>query len=195
MATTATPYGARPVGTLSASGSFTGKARAYKIASAYAANIFAGDFVKLAVGGTVEKDTGTTALTPIGIFVGCQYTDPVTGQLVQDQLWPTGTVASDALAFVIDDPHVLFEMQADGPLLQNYLAANFAVVQTAGSTTVKRSKNAADASTGAATATLPVKLVDFVRRPDNAVGDAFTDGVFMFNVGHQLRNTTGVALS
>ena len=36
MATTATPNGAEPVGTLSSSGSFTGKVRHIKIANAYA---------------------------------------------------------------------------------------------------------------------------------------------------------------
>lgn len=195
MASTATPYGARPVGTLSASGSFTGKARAFKIASGYDTSIFAGDFVELVVAGTIEKDTGTATLTPVGIFVGCEYTDPNTGQLVQDQYWPANTVASDAVAFVVDDPDVIFEMQADGSIDQNYLCANAGVVQTAGSTKVKRSKNALDQSTAAATNTLPLKIIDFVRRPDNEVGDDFTDVVCIFNVGHLYRNTTGLALT
>lgn len=195
MSATATPYGFKPVGTLSASGSFTGKARAYKIASGYGTSIFAGDIVTLVVAGTVEKDTGTATATPIGIFVGCEYTDPTTGQLVQDQYWPASTVASDAVAFVVDDPNVLFEVQADGAIAQNYLGANAGIVQTAGTTTVKRSRNALDRSTAAATPTLPLRIVDFVRRPDNAVGDAYTDVVCKFNVGHQLVNTTGLALS
>ena len=50
MATTATPNGAEPIGTLSSSGSFTGKIRHIKIASAYAVNIFYGDFVKIVAG-------------------------------------------------------------------------------------------------------------------------------------------------
>ena len=40
MATTATPMGAEPVDTLSASGSFTGKVRHIKIASGYGTAIF-----------------------------------------------------------------------------------------------------------------------------------------------------------
>ncbi len=63
MAATATPMGAEPVGTLSASGSFSGKVRHIKIASGYAANIFYGDFVKMVAAGVVQKDTGTTTLT------------------------------------------------------------------------------------------------------------------------------------
>jgi hypothetical protein len=42
------------------------------------------------------------------------------------------------------------------------------------------------------TATLPLKIVDFVDGPDSAVGDEFTDVLVMFNVGHQLLNTTGI---
>ena len=80
MATAATPMGAEPVDTLSASGSFTGKGRHIKIANAYATAIFYGDFVKLVNTGTVEKDTGTATATPVGIFMGCFYTDPSTSQ-------------------------------------------------------------------------------------------------------------------
>lgn len=192
MSATATPYGAKPVGTLSGSGSFSGKRRAYKIASGYDTAIFDGDFVTLVNTGTVEKDAGTTTMTPIGIFVGCQYTDPVTGQLVEDQYWPANTVADDAVAFVVDDPNVLFQIQADDTLAQTALGNNAAVVQTAGNATFKQSRNTLDASTIATTNTLPLRIVEFVDGPDSAVGDAFTDVICKFNAGHQLLNTTGV---
>lgn len=192
MSSVATPYGARPVGTLSGSGSFSGKRRAYKIASGYATSIFYGDFVKLVAAGTVEKDITTTTLTPIGIFVGCQYTDPNSGQIVNDQYWPASTAASDAVAFVVDDPHVLFQMQADEAVDQADLGANFAVVQTAGSATTKISRNAVDGSSHATTPGLPLRLVEFVDGPDSAPGDAYTDLIMAFNAGHQLLNTTGV---
>ena len=81
MATTAAPYGARPINTTSASGSYTGKVQHIKIASAYDTAIFYGDFVKLVTAGTVEKDAGTAALTTIGIFMGCKYTDSTSKQM------------------------------------------------------------------------------------------------------------------
>jgi hypothetical protein len=65
-------------------------------------------------------------------------------------------------------------------------------VQTAGSTAIGTSKNTVGISTAATTATLPLKIVDFVDGPDSAVGDEFTDVLVMFNVGHQLLNTTGI---
>ena len=192
MATSAAPTGAEPVGTLSASGSFTGKVRHIKIASGYGTAIFYGDFVKLVSSGTVEKDTGTTSLTPVGVFMGCSYTDPSTNQKTFNQTFPASTAASDIMAYVLDDPNVLMQMQGDASLAQTTLGNNVAVVQTAGSTTIGRSKNAVDSSTAATTNTLPLRIIDFVDGPTSTVGDAFTDVIVKFNVGHIYENTTGI---
>jgi len=193
MAASATPMGAEPVDGLSACGSFSGKVRHIKIASGYAADVFYGDFVKLVSTGTVEKDTGTATMTPVGIFMGCFYTDPNTSQPTFNQMWPTGTVASDAMAYVLDDPDAVFRMQADDSLAQTTLGNNIAVVQTAGSTTIGRSKNAVDASTAATTNTLPLRILEFMDGPDSEVGDAYTDVLLTYNWGmHQYRNATGV---
>ena len=83
-------------------------------------------------------------------------------------------------------------MQGDASLAQTALGNNVAVVQTAGSTTIGRSKNAVDSSTIATTNTLPLRIMEFVDGPDSSVGDSFTDVIVKFNVGHQLDNTTGV---
>ena len=192
MATTAAPYGARPINTTSASGSYTGKVQHIKIASAYDTAIFYGDFVKLVTAGTVEKDTGTAALTPIGIFMGCKYTDSTSKQMTFNQQWPADMAASDAVAYVVTDPEVLFRMQSDQTVAQAALGANASVVQTAGSTSIGNSKCAFDGSTVATTNTFPVKVVDFVDGPTSSVGDTYTDVIVKFNVGHQLTNTTGI---
>ena len=192
MATSAAPTGAEPVGTLSASGSFTGKVRHIKIASGYGTAIFYGDFVKLVSSGTVEKDTGTTSLIPVGVFMGCSYTDPSTNQKTFNQQFPASTAASDIVAYVLDDPSVLMRMQGDATLAQTTLGNNVAVVQTAGSTSIGRSKNAVDSSTVATTNTLPLRIIDFVDGPTSTVGDAFTDVIVKFNVGHIYENTTGI---
>ena len=192
MATSAAPTGAEPVGTLSASGSFTGKVRHIKIASGYGTAIFYGDFVKLVSSGTVEKDTGTTSLTPVGVFMGCSYTDPSTNQKTFNQQFPASTAASDIMAYVLDDPSVLMRMQGDATLAQTTLGNNVAVDQTAGSTSIGRSKNAVDSSTVATTNTLPLRIIDFVDGPTSTVGDSFTDVIVKFNVGHIYENTTGI---
>ena len=192
MATSATPMGAEPVGCLSAGGSFSGKVRHYKIANAYGTAIFYGDFVKLVNTGTVEKDTGTTTLTPIGVFVGVSYTDPNTNQKTFSQYFPASTAADDISAYVMDDPNLLMQMQGDDSLAQTTLGNNVAVVQTAGSTSIGRSKNAVDSSTAATTNTLPLRIVEFVDGPDSTVGDSFTDVIVKFNAGHLMDNTTGI---
>ncbi len=177
MATTATPMGAEPTDTLSASGSFTGKVRHIKIASGYGTGIFYGDFVKLVAAGTVEKAAVTTAVVAgtVGIFVGCSYTDPTTSQLTFNQQFPASTAADDIMAYVVDDPKLVFRMQGDGSIAQTGLGNNVSAVNTAGSTSIGRSKNALDASTIATTNSLPLRIVDFVDGPNSAVGDAFTD--------------------
>ena len=192
MAASAAPYGAKPIGTLSASGSFTGKVQHIKIASGYDTLISWGDFVKLVAAGTIEKDTGTTTATPVGVFMGCSYTDPTTSQPTYAQMWTADVAASDAMAYVLTDPNVLFQMQGDGAITQAMLGSNFAIVVTAGSTTIGRSKNAVDQSTSNTTNTLPLRIVDYVDGPDSAGGDAYTDVIMKFNVGHQYVNTTGI---
>ena len=192
MPSSATPYGAMPQAGLSCNGSFTGKVRHIKIASAYDTAIFYGDFVKLVAAGTVEKDEGTTSMTPVGIFVGCKYTDPNSKNLTFNQQWVADTSASDAVAYVMDDPNILFQMQCDGTAAQTVLGSNCAVTQTAGSTSIGTSKNTVDISTTATTNTLPLRIIDFVDGPNSAVGDSYTDVIVKFNVGHLYDNTTGL---
>ena len=191
MAIVATPSGAEPVGTLSASGSFTGKVRHIKIASAYNTTIFYGDFVKLVAAGTAEKAAVTTAVVAgtVGVFVGCAYTDPTTKQPTFSQFWPANTVASDAVAYVADDPSLVFQMQADEAIAQTGLGNNVSAVSTAGSTDIGRSRNALDGGSIATTNTLPLRIVDFVDGPKSAVGDAFTDCIVTWLPGSHAYDT------
>jgi hypothetical protein len=194
MASTASPMGARPVGSL-VSAAYNAKITHYKINNAYGTDIFYGDFVKWADNNpntTIQKDTGTTSMTPIGVFLGCSYTDPSTGQTTFNQYYPASTAADDIMAYVASDPFLVMQMQSDEALDQDDLGKNVAVVQTAGSTSIGTSKNAVDGSTANTTNTLPLKIIDFVEGPDSAIGDAKTDVLVMFNVGHQLLNATGI---
>jgi len=177
MATSATPNGAEPVNTLSASGSYSGKVRHMKIASAYGTAIFYGDFVKLVAAGTVEKAAVTTAVVAgtVGIFVGCSYTDPSTSQLTFNQQYPASTTASDIMAYVVDDPKLVFKMQADEAIAQTGLGNNVSAVSTAGSTAIGRSKNALDGGSIATTNSLPLRVLEFVEGPSSTVGDTYTD--------------------
>ena len=120
------------------------------------------------------------------------YTDPNTNQKTFSQYFPASTAADDISAYVMDDPNLLMQMQGDDSLAQTTLGNNVAVVQTAGSTSIGRSKNAVDSSTAATTNTLPLRIVEFVDGPDSTVGDSFTDVIVKFNAGHLMDNTTGI---
>jgi len=199
MATTAAPYGLKAVNLVGGQ-PYAGSTRQIKIASGYAANIYNGSVVSVVAAGTVEivSEVGSAAdvfpAGTVGVFVGCSYTDPNTKQKLFKQYWPSGTVASDAVAYVIDDPDVVFQIQADDTLAQSALGINIPVVNpTAGSTTTGNSTMAADASAIAVGATLAFKIVDFVDAPGSAVGDTYTDILVKFNPSsHAYTAGTGI---
>jgi hypothetical protein len=183
MSSVATPNGATPVGTLSASGSYSGKMRHYPIATTYGTLICTGDFVTIVAGGGVEKNvvTDTATAVTLGIFMGCAYTDPTTGQLTFSSNWPASNAATDAVAYVADDPNLLFQMQSAGAITADDRGQNGTIVVTAGTAAIGRSRNAISATTDT-TSTLPVRIVDFVDGPDSAAGDAYTDVVLRFTL-------------
>lgn len=190
MANTATPYGLRPVQLIGGQ-SFAGSTRLLKIASGYATSIFFGDVVKCVSDGTIAKDTGTTALTPIGVFMGVQYTDASYGFTTR-QCWTASTVAADAFAFVCDDPDTLFQIQADAAVTQTGLFNNAAVVQGTGSLLTGNSAVSLSASSLATTNTLPLRVVDFVNG-SAGLAESFPDIIVKWNFGmHAYEAALGV---
>jgi hypothetical protein len=201
MASTAAPYGFKPVNLVGGQ-PYAGSTRQIKIASGYASNLFNGQIVSIVAAGTVELvTTNGDNSTPfpagtIGVFVGCSYTDPNTKQKLFAQYWPTGTVASDAVAYVVDDPDVLLQVQADGSMAQATLGSNahLAAVQSTstGSTVTGNSNTALDATVNT-TSGFAFRVVDFVESPDSTVGDAYTDVLVKFNPdAHSYLNKTGI---
>ena len=194
MAKTATPYGLKAVNHVGGT-PYAGSTRLLPIASGYASNLFNGQVVQIETDGTVGL-VGTFGEGVIGVFVGCTYTDPNTQQLTFNNMWPTGLVASDAKAYVIDDPDVVFMAQADGSVTQADLGQNteFAAAQsTSTGVLINGNSTSAVESTTAATATLPFRIVDFVESPTSNVGDEFTDVLIKFNAGiHSYDNPTGI---
>jgi hypothetical protein len=131
----------------------------------------------------------------VGVFVGCSFTDPNTNQVVYSQLWPTGTVASDAMAFVVDDPSVLFTIQADGAPSNtgDVYGKNALLVQTAPNTSLKVSRVSLDISTLATTATYPIRVIDYLGGDKgDEKGTSYPILVCKFNY-HQHTSTTGSA--
>mgnify|MGYP003635487139 FL=1 len=141
----------------------------YPIASAYAANIAAGDLVTLHTDGTVIR--GTTGGVALGVFYGVEYiaTD---GSVKFEKVWNTGTVTKDAAnakAYVYDDPNITYRVQCNG----TFAAANVGELAnvTIGTynSTYGHSTDELLISTLAATAKVlrVLRLIDY---PNNAVG-------------------------
>ena len=100
------PYGLLPINLIGGQ-VFAGSTRPIPIATNSSTAIFYGDVVKLIDSGTLAKDTGTDAATPVGVFLGCTYTDPVYGKTFR-QYYPGTTNINDVMAYVLDDPDALF---------------------------------------------------------------------------------------
>ena len=214
--TVSAPYGLKPVNLIGGQ-VYAGSTRLIPIASGYATNIFYGDVVKVASTGTIQKDTGTSTVAAngvAGIFMGCTYTNPSTKQPVWSQYWPASTVASDAQAYVVDDPDVLFKVAAvsSGTTVafygQTVIGSNAPLVQNSGSTTSGDSAVAIDGASVATTDSLPIRIVAGVPDTANASGEfcefickfnapyiTLTEGtpnVVAWNGGHMYNNPTGV---
>jgi len=200
MSSTAAPFGLRPIGKLD-SGSLE-VSRQYPIASGYGTAICVGDIVQLVDGGTattIEKQSATgddsTAIDMVGVFMGCKYTDPNSGQLTFSQKWPASLVASDAMAYVVDDPNVLFTIQADAAPTNvgDIYGKNTLLVQTAPNTTLNVSRVALDISELSTDAQNPIRVIDYLGGSEgDEKGTTFPILVCKFNY-HQHSSTTGSA--
>jgi len=188
--TVSAPYGLKPVNSLDGK-PYAGAIRQIPIASGYTACFF-GDAV-LIVDGYLNKDTGTTAATPCGVFVGGQYTNSL-GQTVYSQNLPAG--ATNPIGYVVDDQQALFKVAVvSGTTViagvsRSVVGSNMALVQNAGNTTTGDSAVAVLSSSSNTTATLPIRVIDVV--PDTATGsDSYVELLVKINT-HQYNNTTGV---
>lgn len=168
--TISAPYGLRPRNAIG-NVEYTGTTRMYPIPYGYATDIFFGDIVGLTRGGIQRLSVSTgTAGNVTGIFMGCQYTDPTTKQTRNSQYWPASTLAGDAIAYVCDDPNVVFKgvVCSSGTTLASGAAAmigqNLAMINNTGSTTTGDSKNAilAPTDTPATTSSLPLRVLGLV---------------------------------
>ena len=204
MATTAAPYGLRPI--RRADGMpYAGATSQFLIDPAgEATNLFYGQAVIIGADGYIALATGTGAdltsnsisgtsgVGAIGVFVGCEYVNS-SGQRVQAQYYPSGTNSDSTAikAYVIDDPNVLFQAQLDGTGAQTIIGTNtfFAAAQSTstGDTATGNSTSALDASV--VTTAAAFRIVAHV----SDASDAYPDVLVKFNPGgHQMTNNVGL---
>ena len=76
---------------------YSGGQSRYRIASGYSGKIFQGDLVKQVTGGGVERAAASSTVPLVGVFNGCQYTDPTTGELNHGQKEETAFASMRAI--------------------------------------------------------------------------------------------------
>ena len=175
------PYGLKPINLIGGQ-VFAGSTRDYSIQYGFASNIFYGDLVNI-VRGSIVKNTDTTDSTGnglVGVFLGCEYTNPTTKQTQFAQYWPAGTAATGR-AIVCDDPDTVFKvvMCSATTVIASastaLLGQNFGLIQNAGNVNTGNSAVAAlynASSTGVDLALRAVGLVEETAIQYTAVGSS-----------------------
>ena len=187
MANQDAPFGFRQVGGLGSRPTSEGTSK-YTIASGFADSIFAGDVVEAGAGtseggtaiaaGYVGNAAETSSARNLGIFNGCFYTDPTTSKPTFKNYWPA-SVAAEAQAFVYDNPDDLFEVQAEGTLVQATVARAVDMAYTTGSTINGRSKEEISVTAGA---DLAVRVIRISGDPANSdIGAPNANWIVKFN--------------
>jgi hypothetical protein len=199
------PYGLRGVKILGEQ-YFSGGMHTYPIQNPSAIatqGCYFGDPVGLQGGSVVPLAASPTAGVPgvIGIFQGCSWQDPIRG-FVNSQFLPAGLFSSgvsDVKVKILDNPHVVMRVQADGPVTPDKIGFNGALGQLGQNNpqTGNSKVNLLSASI-AAGAALAVRIYGFVldAAPSPGAGsmpgDAFTDVLVVWNFGiDRYLNATG----
>jgi len=199
MANSNRPSGFTPVGYLNGA-PWNGKARLYSIAASYGTALYIGDPVISS--GTADANgvpgiaIGATTGALRGVIVGLgKYEGTIANPSNLDITYRPASDPSVWYAMVADDPNTIFRIQEKSGTQQ--LAAadiglNTIPVSGAGNGYISGwlLSSYTDA-TPATTATLQLRLLGLVRRPDNAFG-AYAKHLVQINV-HELAHGTGAA--
>ena len=191
MANLDAPFGLRPARTSISSQ----QQNRYRIAANYNTSIFQGDLVAMVTGGGIERVAAGGSGFILGVFNGCEFTDPTTGKPTFSNHYPASTNASDIIANVIDDPNAVFEIQADAAFPVTDLAGNYDILATAGDTTSGTSRIELEVGTSDSTvATLPLKAIDISQDPENSdASSANTNVIVKINNHLFSAGTAGLA--
>lgn len=172
MANAVSPFGLKPVRHRNGA-PFNGAARVYSVAAGNGTAIYVGDLVTLA--GTSQTIDGVVYSDVVQSATGDVFQGVVIGVLptTQDSL-KYRAASTQRLLLVADDPDLLFEIQevsGGTPLAANDIGLNANVVVGTGSTVTGLSGMELNNATEATTNTLDVKIVGFVNRADNEIGE------------------------
>ena len=192
MANTDKAFGLRPLGKVGSNVNNDGDTQ-YRIASNTTDAIFQGDTVTLSGGFLIKATPGAANI--LGVFLGCEYSDPTTKKTTFKNFYPGAVVADDIVASVVDDPNALFLVQASGVAANTCVGLNADLVQTvAGNTTTGVSGLELSTGTLAADADLNVKVVGISSVPgEGDVTTAHANLIVKINEHLYSAPTVGVA--
>ena len=167
MANVLERFGLRPSRQLNGS-PFINAQNRYRIASGNSTSIFQGDLVKPLSTGTISRYVTNTSDSVVGVFNGCFYTDPNTQKPTFSNFYPQSTNASDIIAFVIDAPDTVFEINADEIFAVADIFKNYTVNNATGSTQTGISLVQLDVSLSGVDGTYVVQAIDISQDPNNS---------------------------
>lgn len=191
MANVNAPRGALPMRRMDGA-MWNGMVQSYTLASALGQNIFFGDIVKMTTSGVINLTTSTEQSR--GIFQGVEYTD-ASGTRQKQKYWASGTVATNIVCFVIDDPNVSFEMQFDLAAASGTTALGklYNLTGTLSGSTTDGLSRAMLSYGSLSTAAQLVRVLGYITRPDNdTTTTQASTKVECVIANHDFRVNTGV---
>mgnify|MGYP001181149019 FL=1 len=195
MANKDAPFGLRPIRMIGG-GDFTGGQDRFDVASGYTTSLYQGDLVEPLTNGTIGRKAAGETDPVLGVFNGCRYTNPTTGTPTWANTYQQPIAASDIYAFVVCDPSVVYEVQADDTFPTTDLFGNFDIVDNSpvGDVNSGISHLELDVTTGNTTATLPLKAIGISTDADNSdTASANTNVVVTINNSVFSGGTDGLA--
>lgn len=159
MANVLERFGLRPSRQLNGS-PFINAQNRYRVASNNSTSIYQGDVVIPFASGNIGRAIANTSTAAVGVFNGCFYTDPTTQKPTFKNYLPGSTVASDIVAFVIDAPDTVFEVNANGVFAVADIFKNFQINNASGSTATGISLVQLDIAESGVTSTYLVQAID-----------------------------------
>lgn len=154
-------FGFKPVRRLDGA-AWSGNMTVRKIANADTNVLCKGDVAKtLNTGYITVGAAGLTDHSNIGVFYGCKYLSTTLGYTIWSNRWPGSGATGDIDAFIIDDPFVVYEVQASAAAIPfAAIGENADYVVATGNTSSGISAWTLN-STTASTTTFPWKVIGF----------------------------------
>ena len=142
------------------------------ILSTYAADLYTGQPVKMGTDGTLQA-AGSSG-TYIGLFAGCQYLPSGAQRPVISPSWPSGTTATEIIAYYTMDPYLVYEIQADGTVNQTNIGNQYNFSAVTSSNGLGYSIATLGVSTVTTSGNAQMRVIGIANGIDNAAGDAYT---------------------